>query len=422
MKKKIFFILIIFFICLTLIFFNRTVYNLLPFELRVVALSIFNNEKTSKKILNDLKTKFLPETQLISLNFKKIKLDELNFGNFEIAHGMYGETYKSFFIEKFNDKIFIISKSGILAYFDENEVNQNIVNFKNLETNLAKNNETILNFHISDEYIYVSIAKLFNETCEKLLLKKAKLNLSKVFFSDVVIFDECLLPSEVAGGALTSFKKNGKNKILISASDYELLNKNNKMNITRAQNKKSIFGKILIVDPETGEYKNYSRGHRVILGLYSNEQGDIVLAVENGPRGGDEINNIKIDNNYGWNISSYGEKYGTTEKSIPTLKKTHAEMNFVEPIFSYTPSVAPSSIIKLDNNFSDFWVDNFLMGTLVYGHLMRLKFNENFDRLILNEPIYIGERIRDILYLKDEKKILLALETSGSIAVLSLKK
>ena len=96
-------------------------------------------------------------------------------------------------------------------------------------------------------------------------------------------------------------------------------------------------------------------------------------------------------------------------------------MNFVEPIFSYTPSVAPSSIIKLDNNFSDFWLDSFLMGTLVYGHLIRLKFNENFDRLILNEPIYIGERIRDILYLKDEKKILLALETSGSIGVLSLK-
>ena len=142
MKKK-FLILIIFFICLTLIFFNRTIYNLLPFELRVVALSIFNNEKTSKKILNDLKTKFLPETQLISLNFKKIKLDELNFGNFEIAHGMYSETYKSFFIEKFNHKIFIISKSGILAYFDENEVNQDIVNFKNLETNLAKNNEII---------------------------------------------------------------------------------------------------------------------------------------------------------------------------------------------------------------------------------------------------------------------------------------
>ena len=320
MKKK-FLVLIIFFIVLTLIFFNRTIYNLLPFELRVVALSIFNNEKTSKKILNDLKTKFLPETQLISLNFKKIKLDELNFGNFEIAHGMYGETYKSFFIEKFNDKIFIISKSGILAYFDENEVNQDIVNFKNLKTNLAKNNETILNFHISDEYIYVSIAKLFNETCEKLLLKKAKLNLSEVFFSDVVIFDECLLPSKVAGGAITSFKKNGKNKILISAGDYELLNKNNKMNITRAQSKKSIFGKILMVDSETGEYKIYSIGHRVILGLYSNEQGDIVLAVENGPKGGDEINNVKIENNYGWNISSYGEKYSTIKSSIPTLKK-----------------------------------------------------------------------------------------------------
>ena len=55
--------------------------------------------------------------------------------------------------------------------------------------------------------------------------------------------------------------------------------------------------------------------------MYSNGQGDIVLAVENGPKGGDEINNIKIQNNYGWNISSYGEKYSTIKSSIPTLKK-----------------------------------------------------------------------------------------------------
>ena len=47
--------------------------------------------------------------------------------------------------------------------------------------------------------------------------------------------------------------ENEKNKILISTGDYEVLNLNNKMNITRAQSKKSIFGKILMVDSGTGE-------------------------------------------------------------------------------------------------------------------------------------------------------------------------
>ena len=48
-------------------------------------------------------------------------------------------------------------------------------------------------------------------------------------------------------------------------------------------------------------------GHRTPQGLYV--EGNSILAAEHGPRGGDEINNIKFNGNYGWPLVSYGEPY-----------------------------------------------------------------------------------------------------------------
>ena len=58
------------------------IFSSLPDSYRSVLLSIFSNSTTTKKIKNDKKTYFLPKTQLLNLNFKKIKLPELeNEGN-----------------------------------------------------------------------------------------------------------------------------------------------------------------------------------------------------------------------------------------------------------------------------------------------------------------------------------------------------
>ena len=66
--------------------------------------------------------------------------------------------------------------------------------------------------------------------------------------------------------------------------------------------------------------------------------------------------------------------------------------------------------------------DNYLIGSLNYRHILRVKFDNNYNRLIFTEKIFIGERIRDLLYVPKEKIILLALEDSGSLGILSLKK
>ena len=51
-------------------------------------------------------------------------------------------------------------------------------------------------------------------------------------------------------------------------------------------------------------------------------------------------------------------------------------------------------------------------------HLLRVKFNNTFEKLDFYEKIFIGERIRDLKYFDKKSMILMALEDSGSIGVL----
>ena len=47
-------------------------------------------------------------------------------------------------------------------------------------------------------------------------------------------------------------------------------------------------------------------GHRNPQGLLFDKQNNIILSSEHGPTGGDEINIITENSNYGWPIASYG--------------------------------------------------------------------------------------------------------------------
>ena len=413
MKKKLIFIFLIVLIFIIIYEFRYKFYYKLPFNYKVIVLSIFSNDKTVKKIKNDSKTRFLPETQLVDLNFKKIKIKEFAKEKHEVAHGMYTSLYPTFYIEKFENFVFLISKSGQVLYLDAKKLGDKKINFLKVESNLNLLDSRVLNFHISDENIYILITRMMNENCETLQIKKSKIDLKNLNFVSLIDFKECLPPGDISNIGITSFTSDNE-KIIISTGDTEFLDKNKNSKITRAQDKNSIFGKTLLIDTQD---KIFSMGHRVVLGLYSNEDGTVILGTENGPRGGDEINKIELNNNYGWDIASYGEKYNAIKNSL-SLLKSHSENNFTEPLYSFMPSIAPTSLIKINNNFSPFWVDNFLMGSLVYEHLLRLKFSKNFDRLILIEPIYIGERIRDLIYLEDSRQILLSLESTGSLGVI----
>ena len=74
------------------------------------------------------------------------------------------------------------------------------------------------------------------------------------------------------------------------------------------------------------------------------------------------------------------------------------------------PSIGINQIIKVPDNFSEYWKNNFLVTSLAGRQIQRVLFDKNFTKLIFNEKIYIGSRIRDIYYIEEFNVFLLALE------------
>ena len=165
-----------------------------------------------------------------------------------------------------------------------------------------------------------------------------------------------------------------------------------------AQNKDSIFGKILNIEiksisskEDTNiKYNFFSTGHRNPQGLALLE-GDI-FSLEHGPQGGDELNKISKGNNYGWPVVSYGTKYnyGTSYST------DHTQSNFQAPIYFFNPAIAPSALSKCPKNLSDYYKNNnCLMGLSLAGQsiLIFLLDKEN-NKVLSVEKIFIGKRLR----------------------------
>ena len=140
----------------------------------------------------------------------------------------------------------------------------------------------------------------------------------------------------------------------------------------------------------TKEHIILSKGHRNPQGL--TVKNNIIISSEHGPVGGDEINNIKFNNNYGWPLASYGEPEMNRKNEF---KKSHSENGFTEPIFTFIPSVGLSELIYLPNTFHDEWNDNLIVCSLNGKHL--------FDDAIvlhLNHPNVFKTYKKKIFYNK----------------------
>ena len=161
-----------------------------------------------------------------------------------------------------------------------------------------------------------------------------------------------------------------------------------------------------------------SLGHRVIQGLYSNDK--TIIATEHGPRGGDEINLISENKNYGWPLVSLGERYDFKYgNKVLSYGKNHKENNFQEPIFSFIPSIGISDIIKLPETFSIYYDDSFLISSLNGKSIYFTKFNDEINKIISIEKVFIGNRIRDLKFISENNSIIFALEENGEIGILS---
>jgi glucose/sorbosone dehydrogenase len=158
------------------------------------------------------------------------------------------------------------------------------------------------------------------------------------------------------------------------------------------QDFKSSYGKIILVNKQDGSSNIYSSGHRNPQGLYISEQG-VVFSTEHGPKGGDELNIIIKNGNYGWPRATYGTQYHRFEWPLSEPGSFHD--GYEEPLFAWVPSVGISNLTEVKGKLFKHWKGDLLIGSLRGNNILRLKFKDN--RVIYSEPILVDLEVRDIL-------------------------
>ena len=424
MKHKKIYISVIILVCVLIFNFNQIrVFSksFLSHEIKIYIKEIFFGKEYLKEVnfyrqlgYNQLN---LPNTQFDDMILEKFKLEDIGNSSthYKIITGKKKSPVKRFFVEDLDNGILIATASGKFQFSENYDFNI----FTGLKTNLEKFNiKEIIDIKKINDEIYISYVfkKLSKDNCSYIGIANSKIDLELLNFESFYGGRECTTATNVLGGRIYPYKHNDTDGFLITtgAADKE---KN------LAQIPESFFGKIWFFSLDKNKKILFSRGHRNPQGLIVYNKN--IISTEHGPYGGDEINNIKFNSNYGFPISSYGEPYAfKKKKNLETnysYKKNHLDMGFVEPIFSFVPSIGISEIEKIPNNFSKYWQENFLVTSLNGRKIYRIKFDDEFNKIIYMEPMFLGERIRDIKYIKKKNFIILALEETGSLGVLRAK-
>jgi len=374
--------------------------------------NLFNSKSLINNLENDYNVKFLPKTQFTNIDFKKIKI------NFK-PHFKEPKSH-TFFLELLENDIWIIDKEANI--FKTNlEIANKIYQDEALELEKIQSNLSeikILDTHLNKDDLYIYFIDELND-CRTINISVAKISDDILKFKKIFDSNECQ-KNDIQIGRIISYEHQNEPGLLV-ATNFYIRDEPKKYT---SQDDKSDFGKILFIDFKNFNKIVFSKGHRAPQGLYV--EGDLVLSTEHGPKGGDEINKILFGKNYGWPIASYGDYYihkDSTSSDLysdkPYYKKNHKLLGFEEPIYAFIPAIGISEIIKLPNNFSNHFIDNFIVTSLNGYSIFRIKFDDKYSRVIYSEKIFIGKRIRDIKYHYKSKTILLALEYDGEIGMLT---
>ena len=471
--KKIIYSIIVLFICIIVIvganignenYFLNKYKSLFPENFKIFlkeTVFVYQNQRTLKKIIKDereIAKKLKKKAILISMNkldFVEEKAKNKNSGLKIFTSGVTDILSRRGYIQSYKDIIYLITGTGkIYKSKESNEKDVKIYTFENINSNLIDlvgikfvlEHKSIVNdFLIDNEKIYISFTNKKNDKCYSNSIIVANLNNLFLNFDNFFTSKNCHSNffNYSSGGRLENLDINN---ILLSIGDFDPYSNNEPF----TQYDDDLRGKILQINKNNGNYKILSKGNRNPQGLFYEKNNNIIFSTDHGPRGGDEINIQKLEENkvenFGWPISSYGKHYSIddlnkisifqtklkkdNEKKMnlkyekQPLLKSHKENGFTEPIkYWENPNFPPTQIISLYDSVNKHY--NLYLSSLgnsgeLHKSLIHLKFNKEF-KLIKSYNIKINQRIRDLDYLKKNNTLIMYLEESSSIAFLKLK-
>ena len=138
-------------------------------------------------------------------------------------------------------------------------------------------------------------------------------------------------------------------------------------------------------------------GHRNPQGITKIKK--MIFSVEHGPKGGDELNKIIKNKNYGWPKVSYGTKYIFEKYNLD-----HEKNGYEEPIFAFVPSIGISSLNLCPSKLYNYYKKNCLIGLSLYGNDLRpgkslliFLLDENLEKIHSIEKINLGKPLRHFM-------------------------
>lgn len=135
----------------------------------------------------------------------------------------------------------------------------------------------------------------------------------------------------------------------------------------------------------------YSYGHRNPQGITIDRNSGRIWTAEHGPRGGDEVNLLKMGYNYGWPVITYGEEYRGGKIGEGTAKQ-----GMEQPIHYYVPSIATAAIEYYDGDAFPQWKDSLFVCGLKSQSLSRLQLSG--DQVVSEQRLLedLHYRIREV--------------------------
>jgi aldose sugar dehydrogenase len=125
----------------------------------------------------------------------------------------------------------------------------------------------------------------------------------------------------------------------------------------------------------------WSYGHRNPQGLVVHPETGELWENEHGPLGGDELNIIRRGANYGWPAISYGWQYS----GGPIGKGITAQEGMEQPLWVWTPAIAPSGMIVYMGTKFPQWRGSLFIGAMAGHHLNRLGVQDG--RVVVEERL-----------------------------------
>jgi aldose sugar dehydrogenase len=161
----------------------------------------------------------------------------------------------------------------------------------------------------------------------------------------------------------------------------------------------------------------FTTGHRDPLGLAVHPVTGVLLSVEHGPNGGDELNRIEGGANYGWPRVTFGHGYDGAR-----LADSPVSPDVKEPLVVWLPSIGPTGLAVYTGDLFPGWKGNVFVGSVRRGEIPR---TGGLERVVLNDKLQelrretllteLHQRIRDVRQGPDGLLYLLTDEDDGAL-------